>query len=175
MKEITFTPTGFEFGQIYDAKLILGSTIVATILNLVENTPYTFEIVIPGTYILSVTKRSDSSCIFSQVVQALFPITTHTTSGVNCTNNTYTFEIVLTNPVTAGNNVQYGWSLLNDCSSVSNWSFNSVLTIPADDVMRYFFVRNSSQACCNFIDQNIESPCVVCDLEVTNISFVCNG
>lgn len=175
MKEITFTPTGFDLGVSYSARLIKDSVIQQTISNLVENQPYQFEVVVPGTYILSVVKDSDSSCVFSQTVQALFPIVTFSTSGVDCNSNTYTFQVNLSNPETAGANVQYGFSLINDCSTVSNWSSNTTLTVPADDVTRYFFVRNNSQLCCNFIGQAVNSPCVVCILNVTNISFNCNA
>lgn len=175
MKEISFTPGDFEPGFIYDATLIFNGTIVQTQLNLVEGQPVTFEIVVPGTYVFSVVKRNDSSCLFSQVVQAFFPLVEFTDGTVDCNNNTYVFEITLTNPLTAGSNVQYGWSFNNDCSTVNNWTNNNILSIPADDITRYFFVKNDSQSCCNYLTQLVKSPCVVCTLTVTNISFNCNG
>lgn len=174
MRQITFTPSGFDTGFQYNAVLIKDGIIVSTLLDLVEDTPYSFTVNIPGTYILSVNKQFDNSCVFSQIVQAFFPVVTYNTTGVDCNNNTYTFSVTLTNPETAGSNVQYGWSLINDCSLVSNWSNNANMIIPADDTTRYFFVRNNSQLCCNFIAQSVNSPCVQCNLDVTGISFVCN-
>lgn len=175
MRRISFTPSGFDPGEIYDAKLILNGNVQATLLNLTENVPAFFDVTVPESYIISVVKRSDGACVENRQILAYFPIVESSFTGVNCNDNTYTVTITLQNPTTAGDNVQYGWSLLNDCSTVSNWNGVSQFIIQADDTVRYFFVRNNSQGCCNFVTQNAQSPCVTCTLTITSISFNCNA
>lgn len=171
MKNITFTPTGFKIGNSYTAQLLLNGEIIDTIINLVVNTQYSFTVTVPATYLLKVMDVTDNLCVFSQTVQALFPVTTHSISDVDCNNNTYSYNITITNPTTAGNNVQFGWSTINDCSAVSNWGTNNNLILSADNVVRYVFIRNSG--CCNFISSSTKNPCINCTLSVTNISFNC--
>lgn len=171
MKTITFTPTGFEIGNTYSSQLLLNNNVVDSKDNLVANTQYTYTVTIPGTYLLKVMNLTDNTCVFSEYVQALFPLITYSTSEVNCNNNEYSFIINISNPTTAGNNIQFGWSLLNDCATVSAWTNNTTLILPADDVTRYVFVKNTG--CCNLIITSSESPCITCTLNVTNISFNC--
>lgn len=174
MKQITFIPDGFESGFIYDARLIKDNTVIETISNLIELEDYSFEVDVPGNYVVSISKRGDDSCTVNQSVQALFPVVTHIVTSTDCVNNTYTFTITLTNPTTAGTNVQYGWSIFNDHTTVTNWTGNGTLIVPADDTFRYFFVKNAT-SCAELIAQSSNSPCITCNLSVSGISFVCNG
>lgn len=173
MREIFFTPTNFISGASYTAELLLNNTVVSTINSLVENTQYSFTVSSPNTYVLRVRSTVDGSCVFTQVVQALFPIVTTSVGNVDCELNVYNYTINVTNPSTAGINIQYGWSLANNCSGVSNWNNNNIISLPADDVVRYIFIRNS--VCCNLVGSTSASPCSTCDLNVINISFSCNG
>lgn len=175
MKRIYFTPDNFQVGKTYTAQLLFDGSIVATITNLVEDQEYYFEVSTPGSYVIKLTTNlGDLDCNRTRSVQALFPIVTFTESAVNCDNNTYNFNITLTNPTTAGSNVRYGYSNFNDCSTVASWSTNPILTIPADSVVRYVFVRNNVVDCCYLISPTVEDPCVICDLDITNISFSCS-
>lgn len=175
MKEITFRPKGFDPGASYYAELLLNSNVEFVITDLVEFQLYTVIITEPGTYTLNIYKALDGVCKESRVIQALFPIVQADATTVDCLNNTYNVILTLTNPSTAGVNVQYGWSLQNMCSTVENWSSSTNLIFPADDVVRYIFVKNQSQSCCNLIGSTVNSPCVTCNLDVTNVVFTCNG
>lgn len=174
MKEIVFTPSGFEIGNTYSAQLFLDSSLVDTIPNLVNGQQTMFTVTTPGTYLLKVMNNFDSSCVDTKIVQALFPVVSKTESSVDCNNNTYTFAINLINPTTAGSNVRYGFSLFNDCSTVTSWGSSPNVILPADSTIRYVFVRNDSQVCCNLIDDSVKDPCVSCSLTVDNIAFNCN-
>lgn len=175
MKEIFFTPKGFQTGASYTAELLFNNAVVDSKSNLVEFQQYSFEVYVPGTYTLRIKRVNDNFCLFTMVVQALFPLVEYNESGVDCSNNTYNISLNLTNPLTAGVNIQFGWSLLNDCSTVTNWSSSTNLILPADDIIRYVFVKNQDQTCCNFILQSSESGCLVCNLDVINVVFSCNG
>ena len=172
MKTITFKPSGFINGNSYKAELILNNFVVETTLNLVNNNQYEYQVNVPGTYLLKVTNITNSICVYSEYIQGLFPIVNYNESTVDCNTNTYTFDISVLNPITAGFNIQYGWSLVNNCENVNNWGTIDLI-LPADDIIRYVFIRNTS--CCNFVASSVKSPCVTCTLTVTNISFNCNG
>lgn len=174
MGHITFRPTGFKPGASYYAELLFDSAVVYNEYNLEEFELYEVEVEEPGTYTLKIYKVGDDNCIIERVIQALFPLISYFTSAVDCSNNTYSYIITLLNPETAGINVQYGWSLVNQCSTVTNWSTNTTLILPADDVNRYVFVRNQDVSCCTFISASAESPCEGCNLNVTNIVFTCS-
>lgn len=172
MKEITFTPGNFLPSNVYRASLILDGEEVDAIENL-TSAPQTFSVTIPGVYIIKITNVTTGTCTKSITVQALFPLVNYNISDVNCDNNSYTFSVTLTNPTTAGSNIQYGWSFINDCGSVAQWTSNLNLTLPADSVTRYVFVRNSG--CCYLIASTMEDPCVLCNITISNVSFNCNG
>jgi hypothetical protein len=174
MGNISFTPKGLRQEFSYYAELLYDSQVVHTEYDLVNYQPYTFEVEIPGSYTIKVARVDNDLCVLNITVQALFPIVEFDESAVDCTNNTYSFFLTLTNPATAGINVQYGWSLLNDCATVQNWSSSTNLILPADDVVRYVFVRNQDQLCCNFVTGSVQSPCDVCNLDVINVVFTCN-
>lgn len=174
MKRVYFTPTGFEVGYTYIAQLIKDGVVQSTITSLVNNVQRYFDITTPGTYTISVLRTNDNSCLDSITIQAYFPVVTSEITGVNCLNNTYTVVLTLTNPDTAGSDVQYGMTTSNNCTSVTSWQLNGNFSVPADDVVRYFFVRNSSQDCCNYVTQNVQSPCPTCTLAITNVTFDCN-
>lgn len=173
MRTIKFTPGGFVPGNTYTAELVYNGNVVDSISNLVENTQRSFTVTTAGNYTLRVRSQQDGACIFTQNIQAFFPVVNYTEGDVDCNNNTYSFIINLTNASTAGSGVQYGWSLQNDCSTVTNWGSNGNFNVPADDVIRYFFVKNNIPTCCSIIVGSTKSPCITCDLTVTNISFTC--
>lgn len=174
MGNISFKPKGFTTGASYYAELLLDSVIVHTEYNLVEFNDYDITVNTPGTYTLRIARIDNDQCIKTAIIQALFPIVTTEISEVDCLTNTYSVFLNLTNPATAGVNVQYGWSLNNDCKTVVNWSVDPNLILPADDVNRYIFVRNGNVDCCNFVIRTADSPCDVCNLDVTNIVFSCS-
>lgn len=175
MKEITFIPRGFKPGHSYIAELVFNGEVVDTITSLIENSTYIFSTTVPGTYTIRIVNSLENSCLSSRIVQALYPIVEYTTTDVDCVNNTYNVIINLTNPDTAGIGVLYGWSLQNDCSTVSQWNSDSNISLPADDIPRFIFVKNQSQLCCSLITASVKSPCITCNLEIVNIVFSCNG
>ena len=172
MKEISFTVSGFIAGKSYYAELVKDGITFQTVQNLVNGQIVEFLISVPGTYTIRVVE-SGGACISTQTVQALFPTVEFNETGVDCISNTYTFEILLTNPLTAGSNVQYGFSFSNNCTSVSNWDSANSIIVPADDIERWFFVKNDS-GCCNLVGSTVKSPCALCSLQVSGITFNCN-
>lgn len=172
MNPISFRPQGFLSGHTYSAHLYLNGVLVDTINNLVVNQLETFYVSIPGSYLLRVVDNTDSSCVFSQTVQALFPIFSYSETDVNCNTNQYTVIISISNPLTAGEGLQFGYSSLNDSATVNNWGTNANLILPADNVTRYVFLRNS--VCTYLVVASQKSPCSICTLTVTQITFSCS-
>lgn len=172
---ISFTPKHFKVGVSYYAELLLNNNVVATFTNLVQNVQLTYNVTVPGTYVVNVYEQGNGVCKDSETIQALFPLVQYSTTEVDCDFNTYTFNLILTNPDTAGSNVQYGWSFSNNCSGVNNWSVSPNLILSSDDIIRYIFVKNSNMQCCTLIASSTKSPCTACNLSISNVVFSCNG
>ena len=175
MKEIVFVAAGFAVGQTYRAELYLNSVLRDTINNLVNGNSYEFTVTEPGTYTVRVVSNQDGVCVDSKIVQVLYPTFTFSSSSVDCDSNTYTFNVALTNPTTAGSNIQYGWSTFNDCATVSNWTSVGTIIIPADSTTRFVFIKNDNLTCCTLVGPTVKDPCSTCDLTISNIYFTCNG
>lgn len=174
MAKITYTPNNFIPGDVYSSQLLLNNVVVGTHTPLVAGQQRFFEITEPGTYTLKVFNNTDNTCIYTQVIQSLFPLFTYTISDVNCNNNTYTVTVTVTNPATSGSNIRYGWSTINDSSTVTNWSGSNSLILNADSTTRYVFIKNDVVSCQDLVTSTLKDPCVVCDLTVTGITFTCD-
>lgn len=171
MREIFFTPGNFEQGASYVAELSFNGEVVQT-MTPIPNVQNKFVVTIPGAYVLMVKKLGANACGVPTYVEAWFPLVSYSDTNVNCDTNTYQYIIILSNPNTAGTGIQYGWSLLNQKNSVTNWTEVGTFTVPADDISRFFFVRNDS-GCVYFISSSEKSPCATCTLTVTNVIFSC--
>jgi hypothetical protein len=170
MREIHFTPN-FSPGAPVIAELWLNGDVVQ-FMTPIPNVQNTFVVNESGTYTLTVRRVNQTTCISRTVIEVLFPVVTGQATSVDCATNTYEYLLTLLNPTAAGSDIQYGWSLIQDRGSVTNWQYGTTFTLQADSLPRFFYAKNST-TCTVFVSTTTGEPCIQCNLIVTNVVFSC--
>lgn len=176
MQKLRFTPSGLGVNFLYKIEVYFNPSnpiLKQTYNNAPDNIQIEYIVDTPGVYIIKAINPQDNTCFRTTNVELFFPVVTYNATDVDCNDDTYTMIITLVNPLTAGQNVQYGFSLINNKTSVSNWQSSSNVLLPADGNLRYVFVKNN--LCTELIVQSSRNACVNCALTISNIQFICNS
>jgi hypothetical protein len=93
----------------------------------------------------------------------------------NC-ESTYTVTI----SKTSGNTpafIRYGWSIINDVSTVNNWQLSNMFVVNSNNINRYFFAEYTVNNCTPIpkLAGVSQRNCNTCSLTTGSITYSCNN
>lgn len=180
MRNITVTPSGLSFNQTYRMEVYHENTPSVLVFqkdNIVTGSSVIFPVTIPGTYRVKFFNSGDVSNLCSptisseQIINAYFPIVTNNISNVDCSTETYTVSLSVSNPETSGN-YSFGWGNSPQCVGV-NWVDGNIITFPSDGNNKYVFVKYDE--CCDLVVTANKPPCINCNITIESIVTSCSS
>lgn len=179
MKNVSITPSGLAPGQSYKIEVVNAaspSTIVFSKNNIIAGSTIVFPVSVPGTYIVKLYNHKDllniceTNSFNEKSINVYFPIVEYNISETDCSTETYTVSLSVTNPETSGEEYKFGWGNVETCTGVT-WVDGNIITLQSDGNDKYIFVQYDG--CCELLVKTNKSPCINCNITIETLVSSC--